>query len=240
MPVPANKNKRCAAFTLPELLMGLGILAILVTLVLVVVPGMLRVSRSMRCVANLKALHAATMLYAADHSGEIPPVDRANESTGSSWYIPLLPYLNLTTAAYNNPKTCLTCPERKAGNSGWTNYAVNYKYYFEAFNMLSVPAGSSKEEKAAFLAARKSARMSRVVSNKILYLDSRGETGGTWYQTSPTKQESSWVNIHAVHGDRVNVIFLDGHVQSPKVAPREFKDGSLNELKLEWFGPVVE
>lgn len=142
---------------------------------------------------------------------------------------------------YNKRKPPYFCEENHVtqggGNIGWTNYAINGNLYDGGTNLGGVPPDGTVEE---FKSGRTGNRLSQLLSNKALFLDSSNGNGGTWYGVSGARWGTSgWVDVHEVHGSRVNVVFLDGHIESPRVFPRIFDtQHNLNEMKAEWFWPV--
>lgn len=63
---------RASAFTLVELLIVIGIIAILVSLLLPAVGKMREQGRQVQCMSNLRALGTAMLAYAADNDGFLP------------------------------------------------------------------------------------------------------------------------------------------------------------------------
>jgi prepilin-type N-terminal cleavage/methylation domain-containing protein/prepilin-type processing-associated H-X9-DG protein len=82
-PSPAQPPSRASAhglscaprrpgFTLVELLVVIGIIAVLIGILLPVLSGVRERSRSLKCQSNLKQVVSALMAYAADHKGSLP------------------------------------------------------------------------------------------------------------------------------------------------------------------------
>src|SRR5262252_7208715 len=64
--------RRFAAFTLVELLVVIGIIALLIAILLPALSRALGASREVKCLANLRAIGQAAVLHAHDHKGYFP------------------------------------------------------------------------------------------------------------------------------------------------------------------------
>lgn len=229
-----------AAFTLIETLAVIAIIAFLTVLLVPTGKSMLERARSSQCMANLKNLTSATFAYAQDHGGE-PPIDRDNNATGTTWYRALAEYLPSQGKGINgNGKPPYHCSAnrvtRDVGNAWETNYGISSLIYTDGVNLGSPDSGASAGD---WKSGRRGSPMFKYMqSRKALFVDSSDGKGGTWYIVSGESPNANagWLDVFAVHGDRVNVAFLDGHIESPKVFPRTINNkGDLNELKNEWF-----
>ncbi len=225
------------AFSLTELIAAIAIVAIVAVMAFSGLRFVSERSSSIRCLANLKSLHTATFAYAADHQGQVP-VDATNKSTGNSWYMAIKEGY-LRHPGYGKrvpPYFCLANRrgDSVGGNDGWTNYAINGSIYQGGSNLGGVPAGSDDTATAAFLRGRRGPRFQSISADRILYLDSRNSTGGTWYTVSG--KSIAWPDTYPVHGDSVNLIFVGGHARAVRVFPRNVdSEGNLVDLKASWF-----
>jgi len=213
-------------FTLVEILLAAGLIAILVVLLSGTFSKAFEKSQAARCMSHLRTLYVATINYASDNNNELP-IDRENQATGMSWYRGLERggYLQSDNLGENK---VLFCPARADKNiyQGWTHYGVNGCLYDTGVNL--------SDGDAEYLSGRAGPRMNRFAkpSGKLLYMDTMNEekTGGYSIYSANSNY------TQPVHGERVNVVFLDGHVESPRVVPRELSpNGDLEELKEEWF-----
>lgn len=243
MPVPPEPpHHASAAFSLLELTLAISVIAAVTLLALGGMRSLSAKSATMQCLSNLKTLHTGAMAYAGDHQGEMP-VDRENLSTGSSWYMALAKGY-VPHPGWRKTRSPYICPApgfdiRSSGNAGWTNYAINSNLYDGGTNLGASPSPSAPLLTAAFLAGRRAPRLASIPGNKVFLLDSRNATNGTWYGTAGARWERGWGNHYPVHGNSLNVIFVAGHAETITVMPRTISDdGSLNELKADWFWPV--
>jgi prepilin-type processing-associated H-X9-DG protein/prepilin-type N-terminal cleavage/methylation domain-containing protein len=69
---PARAHRRSAAFTLTELLVVLGIIALLISIVLPAIVAARRHAYLLRCQVNLREIATGCLLHAHDHRGYMP------------------------------------------------------------------------------------------------------------------------------------------------------------------------
>jgi prepilin-type N-terminal cleavage/methylation domain-containing protein len=89
---PAKTSRPAQGFTLVELLVVIGIIALLISILL---PSLARARESanqIKCVSNLRSLYQATLLYANGSKGWMMPATAAGSSTaeGNWWGVSLL------------------------------------------------------------------------------------------------------------------------------------------------------
>jgi type II secretory pathway pseudopilin PulG len=87
---------RSAAFTLAELIVVLGIIAVLTILVLLASENMRGRAQRVQCMANLRSLYAATELY-IQQNGSWPQIasdesDESDQALASAWIAALKPF----------------------------------------------------------------------------------------------------------------------------------------------------
>ena len=70
------RSNRCSAFTLVELLIVVGIIAVLIAMLLPALSKVREQGRQVACMANLRQLGAAMIAYAADNDGYLPATAR--------------------------------------------------------------------------------------------------------------------------------------------------------------------
>jgi prepilin-type N-terminal cleavage/methylation domain-containing protein/prepilin-type processing-associated H-X9-DG protein len=92
MRMPANipargARARSAGFTLVELLIVIGIIALLMGILLPSIAGSRRQSRALQCASNIRQLCTAIFGYAAENKGRFP-TNLQSPAPGQYWYYP--------------------------------------------------------------------------------------------------------------------------------------------------------
>lgn len=201
---PACFNRR--AFTLVELLTVIAIIAILAAILVASLASVREKARTSQCAANLRSWGNATHLYVAEHKGRLPASVYATtkienvENMATDAYSGLLVYVVPPTHpmikwGYNSDDLAgYMCSNREiaAGNMKWGSYGFNVYPSQLPMTTISKP---SQMVWATELAANKR------------WLDF--STLATHLVATTTKP----------HGDaNNNVLYLDGHVRTQKVA----------------------
>jgi prepilin-type N-terminal cleavage/methylation domain-containing protein/prepilin-type processing-associated H-X9-DG protein len=114
-------TKRRAAFTLVELLVVIGIIAVLIGILLPVLGKARRSAQSTQCLSNLRQLNTATMLYMQASKNRCFPY--YGGSTQILWQAIILPYLAPRAAKYDiYTNDATTAAEIKKMQLGETAY----------------------------------------------------------------------------------------------------------------------
>src|SRR3954453_976695 len=88
----SNAAARRRAFTLVELLVVIGIIALLISILLPSLAKAREMGKSIKCLSNLKQLGTATAMYAGEHKNFLPyPTTTQGEQM--LWYNCVDPYL---------------------------------------------------------------------------------------------------------------------------------------------------
>src|SRR5438093_9818260 len=82
MTVPPQKQSKRQAFTLVELLVVIGIIALLIGILLTALNKARESARQVKCLSNMKQLAAGTIQYTLDNRGVMP----ARGGSGIVWH----------------------------------------------------------------------------------------------------------------------------------------------------------
>lgn len=212
--------RRKHAFTLVELLVVIGIIALLISILLPSLSKAQRQARVVVCQSNLRQLGMASLNYQNDWKGYLPhgwnlTAGGGGDNTVKLTMARLAPYLGFK-AGWQPPGqrngNIFSCPEQPQGNGStgdFPSYSVNA--YLGA-----VAAGESpvwpaykftmyrgKAAKKVFLADAAGGVPSRFGSNLTL------GRSFAWQRTDPTY--GGLPDRHS--GQSVNILFIDGHVE---------------------------
>jgi prepilin-type N-terminal cleavage/methylation domain-containing protein/prepilin-type processing-associated H-X9-DG protein len=152
-------------FTLVELLVVIGIIAVLISMLLPALNKVRSQSMALQCGANLRQLGIAFQMYANDNRGRLPSL--WDENTKLWWYHEITPYMGKRAKdksqyrfGYNGVDTSvferfMPCPAREPHVRHDQSYGVNYtgvfSYWVDARNH---PPGSSLGDPAFYGSAR--------------------------------------------------------------------------------------
>ena len=110
-----------SGFTIVEILVVIGILAVLAVLLMAISSSMIRRANMTKSSGNLRQIGVAMMAYADEHNGYHPPA-KGNLSDGTLpgrdfwWAVHLLPYTGGDTAVFDRPGLSLTWSDPGAVN----------------------------------------------------------------------------------------------------------------------------
>ncbi len=238
-----NRNAKKRAFTLVELLVVIGIIAVLISVLLPALNRARGAARTIVCASNMRQIGQATFLYVNDNKGLLPLGSLALNASGGNavWDTLLSKYLGReSTDIYinNNPPPTLKCPYDNVDRPSWCPKAIR------SYSMVQAATGTWPQRVANGIASesyypkghaqynvnfrtfkitdvRKSARTLMLVEafGVVTNPNMAGHATGALCQT-PNSQLGSF--REPVHHRKWNYLMVDGHVEA--LAPRDTVD----------------
>ncbi len=223
MPPRSFHAERSRGFTLPEVLIAIGLIAALAALLFPAAGRLRGRSDAAKCQNNLRQIANAGFMFAADNSGRLP--DRARWTYTTDPPQSILPYLGLSTP---NQKvdSVLTCPaiqkSRFAANKAeWhRTYSINQyatggdhgddNWTTQVFNR-GVPvrtSGMEQPSQQAFFMDGTALNDEALGAKGYRY--SAFQAPDRLAAAKGDDSDSGW-RTPFIHDDHINVIFLDGH-----------------------------
>ena len=93
------------AFTLVELLVVIGVIAVLVAILLPALSKARKQAQTTSCMSNLRQVGLAMRMYTSENKGWLPLIRGGPAWDGAYWYVPLCKYLGKDLSKYNTPDT---------------------------------------------------------------------------------------------------------------------------------------
>ncbi len=252
-----NKTR---AFTLVELLVVIGIIAILIGILLPSLNAARQQSQSAACASNIRQLAISSMQYAQDNHSYWPPAHlfyytqnnarwHGTRTSGSQPFdfaaSPLLKYLQ--TASVKRCPSFDFSPagfESACGGYGYNNHYIGSGSDEPSLQALANTLGPLQWDLQIGNVAAKLTQIRRA-SEKIAFADTAmgapGQIEYSFAEPPVTVWGPNSPSIQFRHRDRANIAWADGHVTSEKFEwtyPGPNVYGADNQsMHLGWFGP---
>lgn len=207
------------AFTLTEVLVVVAIIGILVTIAIPSFKMALNASGNARCIANLRVLHQITANYMNDND-QILPVAFVN-TTMFPWFAEYAnnDYLHATRIDGRLFAPCLGCPvqRRMIGNPKATTYGMN-----------GALCGDGVPRQQQSIVAP---------SKTMLFGDGKLLANGM-FNVALYQGGSLPTGTHGSNQEKVNLVFVDGHVEGWNAAsvPPAAWSGGPSDARMFWYG----
>lgn len=217
---PGNSS----GFTLVELLVSIGVIAVLVALALGIQFKMLASSRNAGCISNLRVLSQACFLYAAEHNNNLPFKYKSGagwSGYGSPlWYVAVAPYagIKVTNENYGELKQPgpFKCPADKVPWVGGDpkQFLPSCSYAFPLPLAVKKMDGTPNEDGSYVNLVSRFSQPSQMVMlidsafGNVFNSGSFAKAGGA--ANDPAETGPELVKRHQGH---LNAVFADGHCE---------------------------
>lgn len=239
-----RRGTRANAFTLVELLVVIGIIAVLIAILLPTLSKARYQARLTVCASNLKQLAQAENIYANENRGCFLRADTTAGSGFNAWDIPNEMYTALREQM-GLPQQVLFCPDSPEDllESIWSGYSSNFKILGYSWwtprrmgGTLIPPTLSSQPSLVINdPASAGPARLGERISNETpIITDSVITVGGLPWPTADPAAPIWSTHRWAGRPDVQNQAFADGHVERRQVSTLTARYASSANGNWQW------
>lgn len=201
-------------FTLVELLVVIGIIAILGAISFGAVTSALAHAKMAKCTSNLRSIGVAMLSFAADNNGNLPESGKVvyynatDSATGAyGWTQQLEPYIG-------TDRTVFQCPDSSKSISSNANYS-----YFNGAHAAQAEGGAGSFGPVCLAKMRNASE--HIIAGDIAFpggVNDPNDTDKDDYSQDPAFGGGTVANPIKIpiHMGSSNILYADGHVQSAK------------------------
>jgi prepilin-type processing-associated H-X9-DG protein/prepilin-type N-terminal cleavage/methylation domain-containing protein len=215
-------------FTIVELLIVITILIVLAFLSFIGMSKIKSKARGATCASNLRQIGTAMVAYAVENNGQLPPLeDRtgANDGLRGIWPVIVADGGHLDKAINRNGQLgcgagVWACPDCKIVQKNYNGYGV------AEGTVMKVKKGSNLNYRAPRINTIPNPSRTWLVGDAA---NNPSDLKTGWYAIWGNPNQ--WQNSHspaARHGGKVNVIMVDGHLESLTMSDLRAKDYTMS------------
>ena len=219
----SHDRKAAGGFTLVELLVVIGIIALLIAILLPALNKAREQAKTVQCLSNARQIAMVILLYANENKGNLPLfAPDVNSPISLHWQHQMAPYFNRNGEEVG--RDVMRCPSV----DGWYTYGVNYTA------IMAPPIFTYGNALGTDARYKGSGKLGQIKPSTILLMHANMfyVFNPAWWTLDNAPDNDSNSNILSIYGYKYNFADFQRHHMTSNAA---FGDGSAHNVRLdEW------